>query len=105
MVKSTYVSEEYIALIFMVELKPRKKPTWSRIRHAGLLFGLERDMFFRNTGWLLPDYMATAASYSLDDRGIGVRVPGKLRIFSSRRPDRLWGPPSLLSNGYGEFSP
>jgi hypothetical protein len=27
MVKSTYVSEEYIALIFMVELKPRKKPT------------------------------------------------------------------------------
>jgi hypothetical protein len=37
----------------------------------------------------------------LDDRGVGVRVPIGSRIFSSpRRPDRFWGPPSLLSNGY-----
>jgi hypothetical protein len=44
-------------------------------------------------------------SYGLDDRGVGVRVPVGSRIFSSpRRPDRLWGPPSILSNGYrGSF--
>jgi hypothetical protein len=42
-----------------------------------------------------------ATGYGLDDRGIGVRVPGGLRIFSSpSRPDRHWGPPNLLSNGY-----
>jgi hypothetical protein len=41
--------------------------------------------------------MATA--YGLDDRRVGVRVPVGSRIFPSlHRPDRLWGPPSLLSN-------
>jgi hypothetical protein len=42
-----------------------------------------------------------ATSYGLDDRGVGVRAPVWSRIFSSpRRPDRLWSPPNLLSNGY-----
>jgi hypothetical protein len=42
-----------------------------------------------------------ATGYGLDDRGVGVRVPMGSRIFSSsRRPDMLWGPPNLLSNGY-----
>jgi hypothetical protein len=46
-----------------------------------------------------------ATSYGLDDREVGVRVPGS-RIFSSpRRPDRLWGPPSLLSNWYRRLTP
>jgi hypothetical protein len=41
------------------------------------------------------------SGYGLDVRGVGVRVPIGSRIFSSpRRPDQLWGPPSLLSNGY-----
>jgi hypothetical protein len=45
--------------------------------------------------------------YRLDDRGFGVLVPVGLRIFSSPcRPDRLWDPPNLLSNGYrGALSP
>jgi hypothetical protein len=35
------------------------------------------------------------------DRGVGFRVPVGSRIFSSpRRPDRFWGPRSLLSHGY-----
>jgi hypothetical protein len=39
-------------------------------------------------------------SYGMTDRRVGVRVPVGSRIFTSlRRPDRLWGPPSL-SNGY-----
>jgi hypothetical protein len=42
-----------------------------------------------------------ATSYGLDDQGVGVRVPIGSRMFSStNRPDRLWGPPNLLSNGY-----
>jgi hypothetical protein len=43
--------------------------------------------------------------YGLDDRGVGVQVPVGLRIFTSpNRPDRLWGPPNLLSNGYRGLS-
>jgi hypothetical protein len=41
-----------------------------------------------------------ATSHGLFNRGVGVRVPVRSRIFfSPRRPDRLWGPPNLLSNG------
>jgi hypothetical protein len=41
-----------------------------------------------------------ATGYELHDWGFGVRVPVESRFFSSpRRPDRLWGSPSLLSNG------
>jgi hypothetical protein len=45
--------------------------------------------------------------YGLDDQGVGVRVPVGARFFTSPcRPDRLWGPPSLLSNGEpGALSP
>jgi hypothetical protein len=47
-----------------------------------------------------------ATGYGLDDGGVGARVPVASRIFfSPRHPDRLWGPPSLLSNGYGALSP
>jgi hypothetical protein len=45
--------------------------------------------------------VGTATGYGLDDRGVGVRVPVGSRILTSPyRPDRLWGPPSLLSSGY-----
>jgi hypothetical protein len=41
-----------------------------------------------------------AKGYGLDDGGVGVRVPVGSIIFSSPQcPDRLWGPPSHLSNG------
>jgi hypothetical protein len=42
-----------------------------------------------------------ATGYGLDDREDVFRVPVESRIFSSEsRPDRLWGPPNLLSNRY-----
>jgi hypothetical protein len=46
-------------------------------------------------------------SYGLDDQGVAIRVLVGSRIFSSpRHPDRLWGPPNLLSNGVpGALSP
>jgi hypothetical protein len=47
-----------------------------------------------------------ATGYGLDDQGLGVRVPVGARIFTSPcRPDRLWGPPSFLSNGYRRLFP
>jgi hypothetical protein len=37
----------------------------------------------------------------LDGRGVGVRVTVRSRILSSPQcSDRLWGPPSVLFNGY-----
>jgi hypothetical protein len=49
-------------------------------------------------------YIATV--YGVDDRDVGDRVPVGSSIFSPpRRPDQLWGPPSLMSNGYLGFFP
>jgi hypothetical protein len=46
--------------------------------------------------------------YGLDDRGSRFRFPagGGWEFFSPPpRPERLWGPPNLLSNGYQELFP
>jgi hypothetical protein len=43
-------------------------------------------------------------SYRLDERLVGILVSVGSRIFSPpRRPDWLWGAPSLLYNGYQGF--
>jgi hypothetical protein len=42
-----------------------------------------------------------ATGNGLDDQADRVRVLVETIMFSSpNRPDRLWGPPSLLNNGY-----
>jgi hypothetical protein len=42
-----------------------------------------------------------ATGYELDGRGVRVRV----LVGDRRRPDRFWGPPGLLFNGYRGLSP
>jgi hypothetical protein len=50
--------------------------------------------------WIL-DLLTTLIGYGLDDREVGVQV----LVESSCRPDRLWGLPNTLYNGYwGPFS-
>jgi hypothetical protein len=45
--------------------------------------------------------VSIATGYGLDNRGVGVQVLVGSRIFSSPcNSDWLWGPPSLLCNGY-----
>jgi hypothetical protein len=46
--------------------------------------------------------VSIVSGYGLDDRAIEVRSPAEARDFSSNLlcPARLWGPPSLLYNGY-----
>jgi hypothetical protein len=56
----------------------------------------------KNRSW--GSTVSIGTGYQLDDRG-RVRVPVGPRIFSSRRPDQLWGPPNLLSNGYRQLLP
>jgi hypothetical protein len=69
-------------------------------------FGNLRKIIINEPLWYLHSVVDIATGYGLDDRKVGGRVPVASRIFSTpRRPDRLWGSPNLLSNGYrGLFS-
>jgi hypothetical protein len=62
-------------------------PSWSHIFHS---------VHDRSVG--------IALGYGLDDRG---SIPGRGWEFFSKppRPERLWGPSSLLSNGYQGLFP
>jgi hypothetical protein len=66
-----------------------------------LLHGVSAPQSLRHMKYSRDSVVTIATAYGLDDRRVGVRVPVGSRIFSSPcRPDGLWGPPSLLFNGY-----
>jgi hypothetical protein len=80
------------------------------IRRISIKFGIVcRQFSVLNVGPCKPKSRDSAVGIATvngqDDRGVEVRVPVGSKIFSSpRRPDRLWSPPNLVSNGYrGSF--
>jgi hypothetical protein len=82
------------------------RPGMGSNRRKIFLFSLTLYSFFPCTLYIFPPFVGLATGYMLDVREIGVRVPVGARFFSSPRlPDRLWGLPSLLSNGYRGLFP
>jgi hypothetical protein len=71
-----------------------------KIHAQEINFFCKRIKVYSNFGRSRDIVVGIATGYGLDDRGVGVRVPVGSRIFSSsRRPDRIWSPSNLLSNG------
>jgi hypothetical protein len=67
-----------------------------------------RSLFNDDTGNFMgrDSAVGIATSYGLDYQWVRVRVPVGARILISPcRPNRLWGPSSLLSNGYWGLFP
>jgi hypothetical protein len=91
-----------MCVIFEV-LHGAKRAKTVEIPRPSILFG---NVSFKTLHSNRDSSVGIATGYKLGDGGVGVRVPVGSRIFSSpRRPDRLLGPPSLLSNGYLGFFP
>jgi hypothetical protein len=105
----TGVSEEHIACHLLVSClacsSTLKRWALSKLHGVTTLYIQRRENIKFKINNVCTSTDGIAIGYGLDDRGVGVRVPVGSRIFTSpRRPDRFWGPPSLLSNGYrGRF--
>jgi hypothetical protein len=58
-----------------------------------------------NRFWTSNSAVGMSTGYGLDCREVAVPVPVGVKFFSQRRPDRICGPPSLLSNRYQGIFP
>jgi hypothetical protein len=80
------------------ECRGRPYRRWPRVEHSTALFFIYSISFVKRSRGSV---VGIATGYGLDDIVVGFQSPVGSRILSSpRRPYRLWGPPSLLSNGY-----
>jgi hypothetical protein len=72
-----------------------------------VIYGEEHKLWNFSLCGSRDNVVGIATGYWLDDQGVEIRVPVGSRIFSSPCcPDRVWGPPNLLSNVYrGALSP
>jgi hypothetical protein len=97
----------YSSPIIITMLKSRWMEETEHVSRFGDIRNYYKIVISKFEGRSRDSSVDIATGYGLDDQGVGVWVPVSSRIFSSpRRPDRLWGPPSLLSNGYkGAVSP
>jgi hypothetical protein len=77
------------------------QPVASRYTDYAIAAVIMRKAF--NTG-SRDNSVGIAMGYRMDGRG-SIPDTGKTLFSSPQRPDRLWGPPSLLSNGYRRFFP
>jgi hypothetical protein len=86
-----------------------KSSTGKTLLNLLLLVDKEVIATFNSTEFFnIHDYIygsvGIATGYEGDDQGFGFRVPMGKNFHSPCRPDRLWGPTSLLSNRYrGSF--
>jgi hypothetical protein len=85
------------------------KPATNRLSYGAVEMFTAFKVDFTNLRALLwrsrSSVVGITTGYELDDRGVGVRAPVRSIFSSPRRPDRLWGPPSLLFNGYRGLFP
>jgi hypothetical protein len=70
-----------------------------------MIFELSEN--YSSISWSRDSSGSIVSDYELDYLAIGVRFPAETNDFSSNLlcPDRFWGPPSLLYNGYRESFP
>jgi hypothetical protein len=85
----------YISLILSFHMSPKSSLSF---RFSGWNF-VSIYHLLRSRG----SSVSIVTDYGLNDRS-SIPDRGRGFFFQSLRPDRLWGPPSLLSNGYqGSF--
>jgi hypothetical protein len=94
--------QKVISASLFARFKPRlTRLILFRFRQCNMPFAVSSLLNFLLPSGSRGSSVGIATGYLPDDQGVGVRFPVESRIFTSPyRTDRLWGPPSLLSNAY-----